>query len=135
MSWLPDLHLVLGHNQLLTPWSSFSGSQITDLIQTWTSVWHFPDPLPAQPNPAIAHTSTSQTLPGEGLTFLTKTISIIQIICQSGNSSAAGFQGHSRIKQYIMFTRRRGVPFHQWITCQCCISHDYFQHDLFNLLI
>lgn len=48
------------------------------------------------------------TLPGDGLTFLTDTISMIQSICQSGNYSATDFQGHSRIKQHMMFTRGEG---------------------------
>lgn len=101
-SWLPDLHLVLGHIELLTPRSSFPDSQITGLTQTLTAVWLSPDPLLAQPKPAAAHTTASQTLPGEGLTFFTETISIIWNFCQSGNCSAADFQGHSRIKQHIV---------------------------------
>lgn len=102
MSWLPDLHLVLGHIELLTPRSSFPDSQITGLTQTLTAVWLSPDPLLAQPKPAAAHTTASQTLPGEGLTFFTETISIIWNFCQSGNCSAADIQGHSRIKQHIV---------------------------------
>lgn len=103
-SWPPS---VLGHIQLLIHWSSSPGSQITGLIQTLTSVWLSPDPLPAHPEPAVSHTTASQTPSRGGVDIFfywnhlnhPEHLPIRQLLC-------CWLSEHSMIKQHSIFTNR-----------------------------